>query len=48
MTYTNTTTPAKTAAENVSMFDIVTTALEAKGRLPCARPVLGLPGNIEC
>ena len=48
MTYTTTTTPAETAAKNISMFDIVTSALEAKGRLPCARPPLGLPGNIEC
>lgn len=42
MTYTTTTTPAETAAINISMFDIVTSALEAKGRLH-----LGLPGNIE-
>ena len=48
MTYTTTTTPAETAAKNISMFDVVTSALEAKGRLPCARPQLGLPGNIEC
>ena len=48
MTYTTTTTPAETAAKNISMFDIVTSALEAKGRLPCARTHLGLPGNIEC
>tara|TARA_R110002110_G_scaffold349060_1_gene559290 strand:- start:255 stop:458 length:204 start_codon:yes stop_codon:yes gene_type:complete len=47
MTYVNATTPAETTAINISMLDIVTTALKAKGRLPCPRPMLGLPGNIE-
>ena len=47
MTYANATTPAETTAINISMLDIVTTALKAKGRLPCPRPMLGLPGNIE-
>lgn len=43
----NTTSIPQAATGTLTMFDIVTSALEAKNLFPCPRPMLGLPNDFD-